>query len=40
MPELILLYLLTWQMTQRCVNPVVCVKTNGEVNFSHETQLW
>ena len=24
----------------RCVIPVVCRKTNGEVNFSHETQLW
>ena len=24
----------------RCVIPVVCRKTNGELNFSHETQLW
>ena len=24
----------------RCVIPVLCRKTNDEVNFSHETQLW
>jgi len=24
----------------RRVIPVVCRKTSGEVNFSHETQLW